>query len=132
MFHVFYDIFNIILNTWHRTRTILEFKFIIPRWSYYELFELFQFNLCDKLKTNLCGSFVMLFSIFMNILGSLMATIFCCKPFWGFYADTKDIVFPWFQFLICMNCFQLLLMLIILEVWLTVCLELKFLILFLL
>ena len=41
---------------------------------------------------------------------------------------TRDIIFVWFHFLVCMNCFWLLFVLIILEVLLIVCLELKFLI----
>ena len=40
--------------------------------------------------------------------------------------DARDIVFLRFRFLICVNYFQLLLEPIILEVWLIVCLELRF------
>ena len=35
MLHVFYDIFNIIMNIWHWIRTIRQFKLIIPCWNYY-------------------------------------------------------------------------------------------------
>ena len=45
--------------------------------------------------------------------------------------DARDIVFLRFRFLICVNYFQLLLEPIILEVWLIVCLELRFWFLFL-
>ena len=55
-----------------------------------------------------------------------------CKVFWwSYYADTKDLVSVWFHFLICMNYFQLSCELTLLEVWLIVCLELRFLIQFL-
>ena len=51
----------------------------------------------------------------------------CCKVFWWFYyANTKDIVLVWFHFLVCINYFQLLFALIILEVELIVCVELRF------
>ena len=81
--------FNINLNIRHRIRTIWQFKFMIPRWSYYFqfiafiLFILFiafillcfsicnkflKSNLYDKFRTNLCGSFILLFSVFMNIV----------------------------------------------------------------
>ena len=55
----------------------------------------------------------------------------CCKVFWWFYyADTKVIVFVWFHFLVCMNYIQLIFVLIfvliILEGWLIVFLELIF------
>ena len=53
------------------------------------------------------------------------------KLFWWFYhADTKDVIFFWFRCLICLNYFQHLFVLRILEVWLIVCLESRFLILF--
>lgn len=55
-----------------------------------------------------------------------------CKVSWWFYCtDPKEIVFLWFRFLVCMDCFQLLLVLIILEVLLIIWLELGFLIIFL-
>ena len=62
----------------------------------------------------------------IKILGSLITIIFssnimtwlnCCKLFsWFYWTDAKDIVFVWFHFLIYMNCFQLLFVLIILKV----------------
>ena len=62
----------------------------------------------------------------------IMTWLSCCKLFWWFcYADTKNIVCVWFHFLICINCSRPLFVLIILEVWLIVCLESRFLILFL-
>ena len=55
----------------------------------------------------------------------------CFKRFWRFYyADTKDIVFVWFQFLVCVNYLQFLFVLIILEFWLIVCVQLRFCFLF--
>ena len=47
-----------------------------------------------------------------------------------YYGDKVDTLFVWFHFLVCMNYLQVLFSLVILKVWLTVCLELKFLILF--
>ena len=93
-FSCFYDVLDITLNIWHWIRTGREFKFIIPRWCYYFkfivfvllsyifprvlnrkknwkeacLFEFLKFNLCGKLRINLCGSLVLLFSMFMNIV----------------------------------------------------------------
>ena len=59
-----------------------------------------------------------------------MTWLHSCKFFWWFhYADTKDVVFVWFHTLTCLNCVSVL---IILEFFLIICLELKFLILFLL
>ena len=62
--------------------------------------------------------------------------------FWWFcYTATKDLllqkilltkVFVWFYFLFCINCSHLLSVLIILEVYLTICLELKSLIILIL
>ena len=48
--------------------------------------------------------------------------------YWFHHTDTKDIVVAWFLFLVYMNEFQLLFELIILEDWLTVCLEFRVLI----
>ena len=63
----------------------------------------------------------------------IMTWLDCCKAFWWFrYVDKVDMLFLWFCFLVCKNYFQLLFVLIILEVWLIVCLGLRFLILFLL
>ena len=78
-----------------------------------------------------------------KVLGSLITVIFsstivmtwlnCCRLFWWFYyADTNDTVFVWFRYLISLNYFQLLFVLIILEVYLIICLESKLLIIFLL
>ena len=59
--------------------------------------------------------------------GIIMIWLKYCKVFWWFYcADTKDIVSFWFRFLVCLNYFQLLYALIMIEVWLIVCLELRF------
>ena len=38
-FYVFYDVLDMILNTWHWIRTIRKFKRVVPRWRYY-----FEFN----------------------------------------------------------------------------------------
>ena len=63
----------------------------------------------------------------------IMSWLNCWKSFcWFYYAETKDIVFAQFHFLICLNYFQLLFVVIILWVWSVVCLELRLLILFLL
>ena len=62
-----------------------------------------------------------------------MTWLNCCKVFWWFYCfDTEDTIFFWFRCLVCKNYFQLLFVLIILEVTLIVCFKLMFLILFLL
>ena len=97
MFHVFYDDVNVILNIWHWIRTINQFKFISLCWSYYFkfiifvllpcffpfvinrfklwrgtcLFKLIKSNPCNKLRTNVCGSLVLLLSVFMNIFPCL-------------------------------------------------------------
>ena len=34
MFHIFNDIFDIIWNIWHKIRTIWQFRFFIPSWSF--------------------------------------------------------------------------------------------------
>ena len=65
----------------------------------------------------------------MKVLGSLITIKFSSiiimtwlsysKLFRWFYCiDEVDTKFFWFNFLICMNCFQLLFVLIILQVWL--------------
>ena len=50
-----------------------------------------------------------------------------CKAFcWFSWVVTKDIIFVWFRFWVCMNYFQLLIVLIILKIWFIVFLELRF------
>ena len=74
-------------------------------------------------------------SLITNIFSSIIIMIWliCCIIFWIFYCvDINDIIFVWFHFLICMKCFNLSLVLIILEVYLIICLDLKFLMSFLL
>ena len=67
----------------------------------------------SKLKQKVLGSLIKI--MFSSMI--VMAWLNCCKPFWWFYhADTKDIVFVSFDFLIYINCFHLLFVLIILEV----------------
>ena len=71
-------------------------------------------------------------SVFITSLLSFLITpivittwLNCYKTFWWiYYTGTKDTVFVWFHFLVCMNYFQLLFVLVILEVWSIVCLEL--------
>ena len=90
-----------------------------------------------KLKRIALGSVIitnLLSSICTSIL--IMTWLNCCNFFWWFYCvDTKDTIFICFFFVfcffsVCANYFQLLFVLIILEVWLRVCLELRFLIFF--
>ena len=60
------------------------------------------------------------------ILVIMMTRLNYYKVFWWFYyVDTRDI-FVWFPFWVCLNYFQLLLVLIIPNFWLIVCLELRF------
>ena len=62
----------------------------------------------------------------------IMTWLNCCKLFWWFHCvDTKDKVFDWFSFLVCMTGFQRLFLLKILEAWLIVCFGLRFCFLFL-
>ena len=72
----------------------------------------------------------------MTIIFSSIAIMTClnyCELFWWFYyAETKCIVFVWFHLLICLNYFMLLFALIILKIYLIICLESRFLTLFLL
>ena len=43
-------------------------------------------------------------SIYTSII--IMAELNCCKNFWWFYyADTNDILFAWFHFLVCFSYF---------------------------
>ena len=75
-----------------------------------------------------------LLSLYTIIFPSIitMTLLNCCKLFWWFYnADTEDTVIVSFYFLIFINCFQLLFVLIILEVQLIVCLDSVLLTLFL-
>ena len=77
----FNDIFDIILNIWHRIRTIWQFKFIIPCWRYYLKFVVlillsyivprvinnFWRAICliELIKSNLYDAlFILLFSVF--------------------------------------------------------------------
>ena len=68
-----------------------------------------------------------------KVLGSIAIRIkMTCKVFWWFYCvDKINTIFVYFFFLVCLNDFQLLLVLIILGVWLIVCLELRVLTFFL-
>ena len=79
------------------------------------------------------GQFNLMLQILI-VLGSLITTIWpsiiimswlsCYRLFCRFYCtDIKDSVFIWFQFLICMNYFQLLIGLLIFEVYLITGLE---------
>ena len=94
---------------------------------FYDKFNfLFQIliNILDwsKLKQKVLGS---LFTIIFSSM-IIMTWLNCCKLFLRFYyADTKDTVFAWFHFLICMDCFQHLFVQVLLEVWFIICLELK-------
>ena len=69
-----------------------------------------------------CWSYKFVVSMCTPIV--IMAWLNCWNSFcWFHYGDTKDIVFAWFGFLVFMNCFELLFVEIILEVWLIVCFE---------
>ena len=93
MFHVPNDVIDIILNIWQWRKTIKWFNFIISRWSYNfefiifvplsyifqsvisrsvltvtSLFEISRPSLFDRLRKNLCGSFVLMFFMFMYIV----------------------------------------------------------------
>ena len=60
----------------------------------------------------------------------MMTWLNCIKHFWWFYdPTTKDTLFAWLCFLVWLNYFQVLYVLIILKVWLIVCLDWRFLIL---
>ena len=89
--------------------SILFFYFIVSKDSL-----LFMINsiLCFKFSSTSLGQS----KLKQNVLGPLVTVIFssvmmmtwlnCCKLFWWlYYTDTKDTVFVWFHFLICMNCF---------------------------
>ena len=55
-----------------------------------------------------------------------MTSLNCCRALWLFYCvDKVDALFVRFRFLVCIN-FQFLFVRTILEVWLVVCLELRF------
>ena len=82
-----------------------------------------------KSKQNVFGS-VVIMSLTYSMCAHIIITTWlnCCKLFWW---CAKDIIFVYFRFLVWANYFQLLFMLIILKIWLIVCLELRFWILFL-
>ena len=70
-----------------------------------------------------------LISLLSLMITPIVITIWliCYKKFqWFYYADPKDMVFVWFNFLVCMNYFQLLFELITFAAWLPVCLESRF------
>ena len=147
---LFDDIFNVILNIWNRIKTIWQFKFIIPCWSYYFkvivlilfsyivrrvidryvlkatcLFEFFKSNICDKLRTNLCGSLIFQFPMLMIIVSMLIFHNSCFISFLIWLLMSWPILSWWckrygicliFSFLIYINFLQLLFVLIILEV----------------
>ena len=114
-------------NVW----LILFFVVCLCRMSLYFMMKLvscFKFLLSSlgKSKWKVLG-----FVVIKNFLLSMCTPIIIimtwlnyCKPCWWFYyADAKIIIFVWFRFSFCINCFLLLFVLIILEVWLKVCLE---------
>ena len=71
----------------------------------------------SKLKQKVFGSLITV--IFFSI--NIMTWLTCWNLFWWFYyADVKDTAFAWFRFIICLNCFQLLFVPKILEVWLII------------
>ena len=86
-----------------------------------------------KSKRKVLSSAVVLSSIYSMCAPLILVTwLSYCKLFWWFYwVDKVDTIFVWFWFLVCINYFQLLFVLIILDVWLIVCLDLKFWFLFL-
>ena len=132
LFSVFYEycFHTYILTIMVESRFLFYFKRKIPYFFYYKCMFQILINIFwpIKIKTKSFGSLIAI--IFSSMI--IMTRLNCCKLFWWFYyADTKYI-FVWFHSLICMNCFQLLFVLIILEVWLIVCSGLIFLSLFLL
>ena len=71
-----------------------------------------QSKLKQKSLDLLSESYFFFVVIFSSMI--IMTCLNCCKLFsWFYYADTKDIVFVRFQFLIFMNCFRHLFLLII-------------------
>ena len=94
------------------------FFFMIKSISCFRLFSTF----IGKSKQVVFGSVIMrslLLLIYTSIV--IMSWLNCYELFWRFYyANKKDIVFDCFCFLVCMNNFQILLVLVTLEVWLTV------------
>ena len=87
-------------------------------------------SILGKSKQKVLGS-----DIIMSLLSPIIVMIWpnYCKYFWWFYCvNGKDIAFVWFRFLVCIDYFQHLFMITILEVWLIVCLELRFSIIFVL
>ena len=91
-------------------------------WRVKCLSKLLKSNFCNKLITNLCDSLVLLF------LFSWILLLCLCFNDWlilFFIACSTKNPFS-FCFAVCINYFQLLFMLIILDVWLLVCLEFVF------
>ena len=68
----------------------------------------------NKSKWKVLGSVVITSLLFRIIT---MIWLNCFKVIWQFYCvDTKDIIFARFRFLVCLNYFQLLFVLVVLEV----------------
>ena len=115
MFRVF-NIFYINLNIWHRIKTIWQFEFIIPSWSYYFkfiahalfsyilpcvinkfwrvkcLFELLKSNLCDKLRASLCSLYFCCFLRLWILLPCLYLDNDCSILF-NFFLSYRFIAF---------------------------------------
>ena len=87
-------------------------------------------NYCQHLYANQNELFLVLILLQLSLMITPIVTMTwfnCYKVFQKFYyADTKDTVFDWFRFLVCMKYFQFLFELIILEVQLIASLELRF------
>ena len=65
------------------------------------LFTLFKSNLCEKLRTNLWGSFIFLFSVFMNIFfHAYILTIVAQSHFFVLF-PTKDSLLMVNSFFLC-------------------------------
>ena len=101
---------------------ILSYRFIV----FYDKFS-FMLRILNDIFWPMRILWILITIMFSSMIK--MSWLNCCKIFcWFYYADTKDTVSVWFHFLIFINGFQLLFVLI-LEVLLIVCLELRFLIL---
>ena len=68
------------------------------------LFALLQFNLCDNFKTNLSGSFFLLFSVFMNIVSILIFENNCSISFSILFSAKNSLLF----IINSISCFKLL------------------------
>ena len=90
-------------------------------------------SIFGSIKVKSLGSVVIMSLIYSMCAPNIIKTwLNCCRVFWRFYhVDMKDIVLVWYVLFVYLNYFQFLFVLMILEVWLIVYLELRFLILFL-